>query len=230
MAFDRLPCPVCQALDGLSIRSASPGEVVIGDPKHRGGDWPCATPARPSCPGASSTPDGCDRPTSELLGPTTIVRSVCLLVVAWRCQPSSGRRWSEPIARVAGPTGPGHHRPAGTGPRILGGRANGPGDPAGCQRVRRGVRAHQPPHARWPRSHPAVRRGRLPLLAAEARTAEEAVDAVVGDVAVGSYNPAWLLVGTGSPSTTWPSSLTPDPARTTRSGGPRTENCSTARR
>ncbi len=38
-------------------------------------------------------------------------------------------------------------------------------------------------------------RGRLPLLAAEARTAEEAVDAVVGDVAVGSYNPAWLLVG-----------------------------------
>ncbi len=38
MAFDRLPCPVCQALDGLSIRSdRAPGEVVIGDPKHRGG-------------------------------------------------------------------------------------------------------------------------------------------------------------------------------------------------
>jgi hypothetical protein len=37
-AFDRLPCPVCQALDGLSIRSdRSPGELVIGDPTHRGG-------------------------------------------------------------------------------------------------------------------------------------------------------------------------------------------------
>ncbi len=38
-------------------------------------------------------------------------------------------------------------------------------------------------------------RGWLPLLAAEARTAEEAVEALVSEVAVGSYNPAWLLVG-----------------------------------
>lgn len=38
-------------------------------------------------------------------------------------------------------------------------------------------------------------RGRLPLVAAGARTAEEAADALAGEVAVGSYNPAWLLVG-----------------------------------
>ncbi len=38
-------------------------------------------------------------------------------------------------------------------------------------------------------------RGRLPLVATRARTAIEAADAVAAEVASGSYNPAWLLVG-----------------------------------
>jgi uncharacterized protein with NRDE domain len=38
-------------------------------------------------------------------------------------------------------------------------------------------------------------RGRLPLVAAGTRTAEEAAEALAGEVALGSYNPAWLLVG-----------------------------------
>jgi uncharacterized protein with NRDE domain len=38
-------------------------------------------------------------------------------------------------------------------------------------------------------------RGRLPLLAAEARTADQAAERLASEVAGGSYNPAWLLVG-----------------------------------
>lgn len=38
VGFERLPCPVCQTLDGLSIRSErAPGEVVIGDSSHQSG-------------------------------------------------------------------------------------------------------------------------------------------------------------------------------------------------
>ncbi len=37
-------------------------------------------------------------------------------------------------------------------------------------------------------------RGRLPMVAARARTADEAADALAREVAAGSYNPAWLLV------------------------------------
>ena len=38
-------------------------------------------------------------------------------------------------------------------------------------------------------------RGRLPLVAAEARTAEEGAEVLAAEAATGAYNPAWLLVG-----------------------------------
>jgi len=38
-------------------------------------------------------------------------------------------------------------------------------------------------------------RGRLPLVAAEARTAEEGAEVLAAEAETGAYNPAWLLVG-----------------------------------
>jgi uncharacterized protein with NRDE domain len=129
------------------------------------------------------------------LDPTTIVRLVCLLVVAWRCD----GRW--PLV-VGANRDEWLDRPARAitvlqerDPRILGGRderAGGTWLAVNEHGVVCGLTNRPMPDGPDPTRRS---RGRLPLLAAQARTAEEAVDALVSEVAMGSYNPAWLLVG-----------------------------------
>ncbi len=124
-----------------------------------------------------------------------MVRSVCLLVVAWRYVD----RW--PLV-VGGNRDEWLDRPATAitvlrdkDPRVLGGRderawgtwmavnQNG----VVCGLTNRPMSGGPDPTKQS--------RGRLPLLAATARTATEAADALAAEVVSGSYNPAWILVG-----------------------------------
>jgi uncharacterized protein with NRDE domain len=120
---------------------------------------------------------------------------VCLLVVAWRCDEQwplvVGANRDEWLDRPARAITVLRERD----PRILGGRderAGGTWLAVNEYGVVCGL-TNRP----MPDGPDLTRqsRGRLPLLAAEARTAQEAVDALVSEVAMGSYNPAWLLVG-----------------------------------
>jgi uncharacterized protein with NRDE domain len=124
-----------------------------------------------------------------------IVRGVCLLVVAWRYD----EQW--PLV-VGANRDEWLDRPStaitalrSEGPRILGGRderAGGTWMAVNEYGVVCGLT--NSPMADGP--DPTKRsRGRLPLVAARARTAEEAAAALAAEVATSSYNPAWLLVG-----------------------------------
>jgi uncharacterized protein with NRDE domain len=127
--------------------------------------------------------------------PATIVRGVCLLVVAWRYV----EQW--PLL-VGANRDEWLDRPATAitvlrreGPRVLGGRdkrAGGTWMAVNEHGVVCGLTNR--PMADGPDPNKQSR-GRLPLVAARARTAEEAADALAAEVAAGSYNPAWLLVG-----------------------------------
>ncbi len=127
--------------------------------------------------------------------PAATVPDVCLLVVAWQ----SVEHW--PLV-VGANRDEWLDRPATavtvlreSGPRILGGRDERAGGTwlavnehgVVCGLTNRPVAGGPDPTRRS--------RGRLPLVAAETRTAEEAAEALTAEVASGSYNPAWLLVG-----------------------------------
>jgi uncharacterized protein with NRDE domain len=124
-----------------------------------------------------------------------MVRSVCLLVVAWRYT----EQW--PLI-VGGNRDEWLDRPATAvtvlrdeGPRILGGRderAGGTWMAVNQNGVVCGLTNR--PMAEGPDPNKQSR-GRLPLVAAVASTAVEAAELLATEAAAGSYNPAWILVG-----------------------------------
>lgn len=127
--------------------------------------------------------------------PTTTVPDMCLLVVAWRSVDGwplvVGANRDEWLDRPA--TAVTVLREA--APRILGGRderAGGTWLAVNEHGVVCGLTNRPLPDGPDPTRRS---RGRLPVLAAGCRTAEEAVEALVAEVSTGSYNPAWLLVG-----------------------------------
>ncbi len=119
---------------------------------------------------------------------------VCLLVVAWRAVDGwpliVGANRDEWLDRPATAVTVLQDR----GPRILGGRderAGGTWMAVNHHGVVCGLTNRPLPDGPDPTRQS---RGRLPLVAARARNAAEAVDALVADTAVNRYNPAWLLV------------------------------------
>src|SRR5665213_3993081 len=128
-------------------------------------------------------------------GLPTTVRGMCLLVVAWH----HTKRW--PLV-VGANRDEWQDRPAtaitvlrDAEPRILGGRDERAGGTwlavnehgVVCGLTNRPVADGPDPGRKS--------RGRLPLVAAEARTAEEGAEVLAAEAATGAYNPAWMLVG-----------------------------------
>jgi uncharacterized protein with NRDE domain len=126
---------------------------------------------------------------------TAIVRPMCLLMVAWRSIDQwplvVGANRDEWLDRPATPITLLQEEH----PRILGGRderAGGTWLAVNEHGVVCGLTNRPMPDGPDPTRQS---RGRLPLIAARARTANEAAEAVAAEVTGGSYNPAWLLVG-----------------------------------
>ena len=106
----------------------------------------------------------------------------------------SARRGGQP-GRAPRPAGPAPRRAAPEPARVLGGRdeiAGGTWLAVNDRGVVAGLTNRPAPGGRDPTKRS---RGELPLLAAEQRSADEAVSLLLSTVRAGEYNPAWLLVG-----------------------------------
>ncbi len=126
--------------------------------------------------------------------PDTLVR-VCLLVFAWQTEPGHplvvGANRDERLDRPAQSLCVLRERH----PRVLGGRdamAGGTWLAVNEYGVVAGLTNRPSPGGRDPSKRS---RGELPLIAADRRSAKEAVEEIRHRVRPGDYNPAWLLIG-----------------------------------